>query len=370
MKNLIYIVLAMVFASCLKPDPENMVTEPPVFAVHGSLNNSPFSMSAGIDDTYLFTDFVDYGYGKVIYNASFGDFNNQEGEALTFHYIVSGDQTNTASDLEDHLNTGNVAIMSDAIPSGAFIFEVVSSESPWVWSNGVTSTTESVYNVNNPGGLLSPVSCTVTSPECPTSVVFESLININCSFLNFIGAINLEHADMNSLKLTPPLNISNTGMNFWNVNGIDFFTNGNEPLFIPDLGENILTVILMSADNSGNPSSVWIQNFIGVSLNCPFPQIEAGMIHIAEPLMIVEYRDPSGTLYSSLSSCIEPTVQPADAHFTIHGYEAYEENEVGNPTYEIDFSAKIQLFDITNPQGVPPIWLEINNGNLALSYPQ
>ena len=122
MKKLIYIMIAVALTSCLKPDPENLVTLPPTFTVDGTLDSTPFSMSAGVNGMYLFTDYMDYGYGQVEYIANYSNFENQEGEALSFHLMVSGNTDNEAGDLEDHLSVGNVNINSNFSQNGNFIF--------------------------------------------------------------------------------------------------------------------------------------------------------------------------------------------------------------------------------------------------------
>ncbi|MBI1268688.1 MAG: hypothetical protein GC193_14800 [Cryomorphaceae bacterium] len=371
MKNLIYLFIAVALTSCLKPEPEVLVTLSPNFTVDGTLAATPFSMSAGVNGMYLFTDYIDNGYGQVEYVANYSNFENQDGEALSFHLMVRGNTNNTAGDLEDHLSVGNVNINPELSPAGNFIFEVVSSESPWLWSDGNIATSDAVFSIENILGLVPLVSCSSTSPSCFTSTSLQMFPNTNCNNLFLVGAINLEHGENNTLIFTPPPTLSNADTRIWSIDGNDFFTFGNAPLIIPNFGSDALSVLLTTTDMNGNEAVVIIQSFSGISLNCPFPQITAGFNQIAEPLMHVEYRDPEGAVYSSLSDCDNFLLQPGDAYFTIHDVQPYGENEHGDPTFEVIFSTKIQLFNVSSPiPGNNPIWLEIDRGNMAFSFPQ
>lgn len=364
-------MIAVALTSCLKPDPENLVTLPPTFTIDGTLDATPFSMSAGVNGMYLFTDYIDYGYGKVEYIANYSKFENQEGEALSFHLMVSGNTDNEAGDLEDHLSVGNVNINSNFSQNGNFIFEVVSSNSPWIWSDATNTTNESVFTIENTPGLISSVTCTSTSPDCFTSITLQAFVNLECNNVFYVGAINLEHAENNTLKFTPPPSVTNSDTRIWNIDGNDYFTFGNAPLIIPNFGSDALSVVLTTTDPNGIAALVTIQSFSGISFNCPFPQISVGFNQVAEPLMSVQYRDSEGNVYSSISNCDNFLPQPSDAFFTIHSIQPYGENEAGDPTFEVIFSAKLLLFDITSfLPGGDAMWLEIDHGNMAFSYPQ
>lgn len=371
MKYLIYIFIAFAFTSCLKSDPEDLVTLPPRFTVEGMLDANPFSMEAGVNGMYLFTDYIEYGYGTVVYNANYSDFENPNSEGLSFHLIVKGDANNSAGDLEEHLSAGNVNLNPESSDFGNFIFEVTSADSPWIWSDGLTTSTASNFTIENSPGLVSTISCTSTGPSCFTSTIIQAFVNLDCDNLNYFGAINLEHGDNNTLRFIPPANAENFETLIWSIEGNDYITSGATPLTIPDLGMDEITVVLTTTGSNGNAGVLWLQTFTGVTLNCPFPQITAGFNQIAEPLMRVEYRDGSGNRYSSVSNCDNFFIQPVDAYFTIHSFEPYAENEAGDPSFEITFSTKILLFDVSSPiPGNTPIWLEIDHGNMAFSYPQ
>ena len=362
MRKVILFSLSLLLFSCVKPEPEEVVSLPSHFSLTGTLNGEAFDMTPGENGLYLFTDFADHNQGRVDFAATSAHLTDGDAPWISFELIMDGDEDDAPVDLIDEIEEGELDLGINQFQDYDIILTTDNELTIWSLDGD-----EPEFGEEIEFGSDETESIVCGSLDCENAVIINPVGVIGCTSSPTFNVINIEQTGDDVYELIPPPSNNEMDILIWNVNGTTFNTFSNEPLIVEVPLDGILEVQLIGGLFENN-SYVVSQTFVGFENDCLFPFIESGIISEEEPILRVTYYNGNGQLYTSELICDPDIDQLNDAFFEVLSIEDFNVNENGLPTKKMTFSTKLLLkTDIGNPFG-ETLELEIEEGSIAFPY--
>lgn len=344
--------LVVVFSSCKKTDPVQITnSNQPVFTFSGTMNGSPVSLQAGVNNYYMYTSYTQDA--NSVYNF-IGDLkpynctacnNSLQIQINDYQTLATGASANIATALTPGyyaFQTPGGTTTQYSFSFTSFSYNVTPQSWAWDFGDGTTSTLQNPTHIyTHPGNYT---ACLTTTFSDLTTGSICNPVYIGTPEAGCYGNFTYT-ATVNSLAFTNSA-AGGTGFSFlWDFGDGSTSTLPNPTHTYTAAGKYLVS---MKVTNSQNQVLVY-------NRNC-FTQGYTGSINgnyflpnatISNPNnlsnVIINWTDASGTVYTSNNAS-----QPGTSYFKVLSVDPYNTNSSGQTTKKVHAQVKCTLYNGTS----------------------
>jgi PKD repeat protein len=361
------LVLITVFTGCKKEEPPAAPAGDPVFTFTGMINGSPVSLSAGRNDYYMFTSYTLDMNGAYEFTGELKNKYCTSGctNSLKISVIDYRQYSPTPTDIDTSLAVGNYAFATPAGGSTRYMTSFNSQlangtvqNNSWDFGDGITASTSSasINHIYTHPGMYMVTLTTTSTTSCISSI--SNLVKvgqvgpyINALFTPTPVSGNQVNFSEGPSGGTAPYTLS------WNFGDGNTSTLSNPTNTYPAAG--VYLGSLTATDALGVTDTHFLNIPTVSTTNCSASFFSPSNTPLPNGLnladVIIEWRDASGTLYTSYNNS-----QSASAKFKVSAVTAYSVNENGQPVTKIQAKISCLLFNGSNS-------IQLDNANIVFA---
>jgi PKD repeat protein len=350
---IVLIVVGLCFSCKKKNYPESVFENEAVFYFKGTINNTPISLGAGVDDYYMQSTYQQDSLGVYNFIGNLGK-QNCDNCPNTLQIKINDFKVsalNAPTKIDSALQARNYSVLSGIDTSYSVQFNAIYNKTAsvynWDFGDGFTSTLANPTHIYNKRGNYKACLNIKGTNNCYGSICNEQKIGLNGNPCKTV--VNSSYITSNNIQFTQNTSGTTPLSYLW-----DFGDGNKSTLANPSHSYAIsgsYRVILKVTDGNNDLAlanyNVLTQNDVSSCTTnynvASITPIITQQTRLALSKVTITWIDGNGITYTSNNS-----LQPSSSYFEILSVEDYENNENNQKTKKIKIKFKSTVYNGIN----------------------